>query len=117
LSHTDRVNYTCFSPDSRLLAVGAGRTVWLWNMADRTRLARFPAFRAHCDSLAFHPTLPLLAAGGREGEVRLFDTNSLRETVRFDWDVGAIHGLAFAPDGTTAAAAGHRSTLVVWDID
>jgi WD40 repeat protein len=115
--HTDTPKQTCHSPDGRVLAVAAGRTVWLWDLNDGRHLARFPAFRRHCVSLAFHPTAPLLAAGSREGEVRLYDTRALRETVRFDWDIGAVHGLAFAPDGTTAAAAGHNSRVVVWDVD
>jgi WD40 repeat protein len=117
VGHTDAVQRTCFSADGRMLAVAAGRTVSLWDVAEGKILARFPSFRRFCVSLAFHPSAPLLVAGGREGEIRLFDTQALRETVRYDWDIGIVNGLAFSPDGTTAAAAGHQSTLVVWDID
>ncbi len=117
LTHTDRPQKVCFSPDGRLLAIGAGRTLYLWDVAARECLARFPTFRRYCISVAFHPTAPLLAAGGREGEVRLIDTRNLQEKARFDWDVGAVHDLAFSPDGGTAAAAGHNSTIAVWDLD
>jgi WD40 repeat protein len=115
--HTDQGHVTCFSPDGRLLAVGAGRTVWLWDLNNGTNIARFPSFRRYCESLAFHPTASILAAGGRDGEVRIYDIRKVAETMRFDWDIGAVHGLAFAPDGSTAAAAGHNNAVVVWDLD
>jgi WD40 repeat protein len=107
-----------YSPDGRFLAIGAGRCAWLYDLVDRSVLPyRFPSFRRYCDSLAFHPSRPILATGGRDGEVRLWDIPTRKELVRFDWDIGAVHGLTFAPDGATAAAAGHNNTLVVWDVD
>jgi WD40 repeat protein len=122
LEHTDDPRLARFSSDGRLLAVAAGRCVWLWDVATRLtgRQAppfRLPAFRKHALALAFSPDGQLLAAAGGEGEVRLWDVATWRERARFDWQVGAVHGLAFAPDGMTLAGAGHDRAVVVWDVE
>jgi hypothetical protein len=51
------------------------------------------------------------------GEVALWDTETGRELGSWDWQIGTVNGVAFAPDGLTAAAAGSRKKLVVWDLE
>ncbi|HZY89298.1 MAG TPA: hypothetical protein VFE78_31035 [Gemmataceae bacterium] len=117
LPHTDHPNGVLYSPDGRLLAVAAGRKVWLWDVAARKALASFPAFRRYAEAMAFSPDGRLLAAGSREGQLRLWDTTACQERACLDWKIGAVHGLAFSPDGMTVAAAGHNNALVIWDVD
>jgi WD40 repeat protein len=117
LTHSDYPQRAAFSRDGRLLGTAAGRSAWLWDLDKHQPLGRFPAFSKHVDALAFHPTGRLFAAGGRDGEVRLWDTASLKEVARYNWGVGAVHGLAFAPDGATAAAAGHDNAIAIWDLE
>jgi WD40 repeat protein len=117
LPHTDFPKSLLFSPDGRLLAVAAGRKVWLWDVAARKALASFPAFQRYAEALAFSPDGKLLAAGSREGQLRLWDTGACRERACLDWKIGAVHGLAFSPDGMTVAAAGHNNALVIWDVE
>lgn len=117
LAHTDEPNVLRFSPDGRLLAVAAGRKVWVWDVVTHECRASFPAFQRHAEGLTFNPAGTLLAAGSREGEVRLWDTREFQEVAALQWKIGAVHGLAFSPDGMTIAAAGHKSTIVVWDVE
>jgi WD40 repeat protein len=116
LKHTDEVQRAAFTPDGRLLATAAGRTVRLWDVPSRECVARFPAFRGRAFGLPLHPRGRLLAAGSMDGSVRLWDVVAAREVERYDWQVGAIRSVAFSPDGMTAAAAGHKKTVVVWDV-
>jgi hypothetical protein len=39
-----------------------------------------------------------------------------RERAAFDWRIGNVYAVAFAPDGMRAAAGG-RTDSVVWDMD
>jgi WD40 repeat protein len=107
----------CFSPDSRFLVVGAGRSAWLWDLSGQRNPVRFPAFRQYVECLAFHPGGRQFAAGSRDGEVRTYETERAKEVLRLDLAIGAVRGLAFAPDGMTALAAGQDRRLAVWDVD
>lgn len=70
--HTGRVSIVAFSPDGRLLASkSVDHTIWLWSCKTWETVAVIPEL-THTDwwipALAFHPTLPLLAAAGSEAD-------------------------------------------------
>jgi WD40 repeat protein len=117
LLHSDGVRRLCFSADGRFLAVGAGRSAWLWDLSGQREEVRFRAFRQRVERLAFHPNGHLFAAGSRDGEVRVYVTSSTKEVLRLDLKLGEIRGLAFAPDGMTAVVAGKSKRVAVWDVD
>jgi WD40 repeat protein len=48
--------------------------------------------------------------------VRLWDVAAAAERSVLDWKVSILNCVAVAPDGSTAAAAGHAGTVVVWDL-
>src|SRR5947199_974756 len=67
--HTTRVDRVAFSTDGRLLASkSADYTIRLWNCETRETVAVVlePILNAWIPTLAFHPTLPLLATAGSE---------------------------------------------------
>jgi WD40 repeat protein len=117
LPHTDFINLLCFSPNGRFLACGAGRSAWLWDLSGEQPGVRFPAFRRDVACLAFHPNGHLFAAGSLDGEVHVSDTAGAREVLRLDLNIFEVRGLAFAPDGMTALAAGRANRVAVWDVD
>jgi WD40 repeat protein len=51
-----------------------------------------------------------------DGTVILWDVpgGALRRS--FDWGVGKLRTVAFAPDGMTAAAGGDSGQIVLWDV-
>jgi WD40 repeat protein len=114
----DQGNTVSFSPDGSTLFAGfvSGRLVW-W---DQIQTSRPPQTAVAAESgiidMAFSPDGRALLLGTEDGLVRLWNVESRRVQVTFDWSVGSIGCVAIAPDGLTAAAGGDGAILV-WDMD
>jgi WD40 repeat protein len=68
-------------------------------------------------ALAYSPVGRLLASGGSDGTVRVWDLADGRELVA-PFDHGhCVHGLAFAPDGRFLASIGQDRHVRLWDVD
>lgn len=77
------------------------------------RFASFPAHENGVTSASFSPNGATLATGGYDGVVRLWDTNSWRETQALP---GHRRGhVAFAPDGARLISGGLHKDAVVFD--
>jgi WD40 repeat protein len=103
-----------FNPRGDRLAVGLDRSVALWNPADYRPPTIWPAHAGAVLGVAFTPDGQTLLTGGADGLVKSWDpAGRLRHT--FDWKVGDVGVVAFAPNGLTAAAGGNE-TILVWDV-
>jgi WD40 repeat protein len=67
-------------------------------------------------ALAVSPDGRSLLAGGRPATVEWYDVESRQLKATYDFEVGAVHGLAFSPDGCTFAVAGDKG-LVLCDTE
>jgi WD40 repeat protein len=112
-------NAVAFTPDGRTLASGSFDGVKLWNLADGKGRKIFdgPAL-----ALAYSPDGRALAIGtvkafddGEVGEIHLWDVASRRIRSTLRGDVGAIHSVAFAPNGRVLAGGGERGASL-WDL-
>ena len=65
-------------------------------------------------SLAFSPDGKVLASGGQDPEVRLWDTTSGKELRKLEGHSGLVRALGFAPDGKTLASAGQDGVVRLW---
>jgi hypothetical protein len=62
LKHHVRAEQAVFTPDGKLLATAAGKSVWLWDVATHEVVTRFPPFRAPSRRL---PSIPMAPSSRR----------------------------------------------------
>ena len=138
------VGVGAFSPDGRLLAVGALSQGWIFIYDVQTgELLYFldpPARSPHVYlSLTFSPDGRILASGDRAGVIRLWDITSetLRRTILDKrtastdvWDdtpselrsipndyLGDISSLVFSPDGNVLVSGDTSGSIDFWDVE
>lgn len=103
-----------FHPRSNELAIVDGDCVFLWDCQSPDAVP-VPDVGHGITDLAFAPDGELWALGHTDGTVRLRTRE--REVARFDWGIGRVASVTFAPDGLTCAAGGENGQIVLWDVD
>ena len=116
-----------FSPDGRMLAAATGFRATLWHAESGRLLTTLKDHRALVTEVAFSPDGRTLATASRDGTVKFWNVSDFADAPRrmrrraalatFDWSLGKIYSLAFAPDATRIAAGGDGGKIVVWDLD
>jgi WD40 repeat protein len=104
------------SPNSRLLALGRGETIQLWDLATGKRLRTLGGHDSTVAVVAFSPDGKLLASGGQDETVRLWRVDTAEELCRLRGHRGAVRSLAFSADGKTLVSASDDATALVWDV-
>jgi WD40 repeat protein len=103
------------SPDQWLLKKGE---VKVWD-AETAKVAHVLSTRDGLGfhSVAFHPTRPLLATGGEDTVVRLWDTTTGEQICALSGHKSAVLCTAFSPDGKLLVSAGGNGNLKIWDVE
>ncbi|MBA2641848.1 MAG: PD40 domain-containing protein [Actinobacteria bacterium] len=120
--HRSAVWELAFSSDGALLAsISADRTVIVWDVDGRRRLAtlrtRVGEVGDDGSALAFSPDGTTLASSGEQSSILLWDTRRWSRVAKLRGHSEGIHGLAFSPDGTLLASVGWGdSNVFLWDV-
>jgi WD40 repeat protein len=125
LEHGDRdgCRALSFAPSGRALALALGGGAQVWHLPERKLLATLTDHANTVSAVAYSPDGGRLMTGSWDGTVRLYEVDAdtgapLRLRDVFDWGLGKVFDVAFAPDGMTAACGGHQGDrLVIWDVE
>jgi WD40 repeat protein/class 3 adenylate cyclase len=115
-NHSGWVSGVALSPDGKTLASADYHTpftVSLWDLPTRRRMTNFPGPTGADCALTFSPDGNLLASGGGDRIVRVWDLKGQRMTATNSCEFG-IGALAFSPNGVILAAAGDG--LRAWQV-
>lgn len=107
-----------FTPNGKVLAVsctGTPQSLVLWDVATGEMLQQLRGHTSGVNAVVFSPDSTLLASGGDDGTIRLWDLATGKES-RLGDRQGKITALAFAPDGRSLASVGEDRILRFWDM-
>lgn len=112
------VGASAFSPDGTLVASMHGGAAEFRDATNGTLKRSVPRADRINAPAAFHPRLPLFAAGDADGSLFLVNTTDwTARTVKYPEDYGrpGVLGLAFSEDGSRLATCDTGGGVVIWD--
>lgn len=114
LGHTEHVSCLALSPDGRFLASGSkDRTIRVIDLDKREPLRIIDGHPDTVSSLSFAPD-GILVSGCWDGKVRIYTKTETRAANGWTGHDGAVHSVAFSPDGEWIVSGGHDATIRLW---
>jgi WD40 repeat protein len=117
VGHAEAIYAVAMSPDRTLAASGSkDRLVRLWHLDGERCLADLQEHDRPVVAVSFLPDGSRLLSADESGKICVWDVATHRLRQCWDWQIGGLRSVVFAPNGMTAAAGGSRD-VIVWDVE
>jgi COMPASS component SWD3 len=127
-AHEKGISDVAWSPDSSLLATASDdKTIAIWQFADLEAAHKAPTtvkptFRlqghtSYVYCVAFHPASGIIASGGFDDSVRLWDLHTGKEMRAIPAHADPVTSVAFSHDGTVLLTGSFDGLLRMWDVE
>ena len=103
-----------YFPDNSLLAVSSSIGIWLYDTDSGNVLTLLKGHTKNASVLAFSPDGDLLACGGNDATIRLWDTTTF-QPIRTLKTNGFVAAMAFSPNEKTLATGSSKS-IQMWSV-
>lgn len=110
------VEAAAWLPDGRTLVSVHSRSVGLWDVERKKERGRLKGHTRTITDVSVSPSSNLIATAS-EDTVRMWDGSTGQRLKSFNWNLGEVRSLCFAPDGMTVAAGGPRGDIVIFDVE
>ncbi len=112
------VKEAVFSPDSQFLAVRGGKAskITVHSIHAKQVLGSWGSDLTTLGVFAVAPGGAMVASGGRDRVIRLWDTKTGQQLAHWTAHAGGLTALVFSPDGGTLYSGGEDNTLKLWDL-
>jgi len=105
-----------YSPDGRTLAV-VNREHILLLPDDSDKPRHSLSHPDEATAVAFTPDGRRLLSACHDGLLRIWDAATGQQVTGYDWGIGGLTAITVSPDGLTAAVAGQKGQVAVFDLD
>ncbi len=110
-----------YSPDGKILAIASYKEVVVVDLDSGKTLRKLAGFPEQVASVAFSPDGKKLAASGgvpgRQGEVRIWETEKWGEIQVLKGHSDTILGIAWRPKSNQLATCSLDKLILIWDVD
>lgn len=104
------------STDGKLLASASlDKTVQVWNIDKRSKLATFKGHKVAVSAVAFSPDAKTVASGDVKKKIILWDVSNRRERATLTGHTSGVRALVFSPDGDTLVSGSDDGTIRFWN--
>ncbi|MDA1313804.1 MAG: hypothetical protein O2968_10755 [Acidobacteria bacterium] len=116
-AHQEVILDQAFSPDSKRLAtVSFDRTVEIWDLAARKRIADIKDHSDTVQCVAFDPEGKTIATGAMDATVKISGGTTGKGELTLNPELKAMLAVAFSPDGKFLLTSGESPEIYWWEL-